>query len=133
HVLGPTLQVAWGTPRNLITLDLALRLTLPEPLRIFMLGIVRARLPDETAPLIKLNLDVAGLLDMGASRFDMEGRLFDSTCSGVAIEGGFAIQMRWSTHGSFAFSVGGLHPGFQPPTGFPDLPRAGVALARSRN
>jgi hypothetical protein len=133
HVFGPTLQIGWGAPRNLITLDLALGLTLPEPLRILIIGRVRARLPDEELPLIKLNIDVAGLLDLGAGKFDMEGRLFDSSVSGIGIEGGFAVQMRWGGRNNFAFSVGGLHPGFQPPTGFPELPRAGVSLANSRN
>lgn len=133
QVFGPTLQIGWGAPKSLITLDLALALTLPEPLRILLMGRIRARLPSEALPLIKLNIDVAGLLDFGASRFDMEGRLFDSTYSGIAVEGGFAIQMRWGRRSSFAFSVGGLHPGFQPPVGFPVLPRAGVSLARSSN
>lgn len=133
HVFGPTVQIGWGAPRSLITLDLALGLTLPEPIRIFVIGRVRARLPDENLPLIKLNIDVAGLLDLGAGKFDMEGRLFDSYYSGIAVEGGFAVQMRWGGRNSFAFSVGGLHPGFQPPTGFPELPRAGVSLAKSRN
>lgn len=133
HVFGPTLQVGWGNPKSLITLDLALGLTLPEPLRILIIGRVRARLPDEELPLIKLNINVAGLLDLGAGKFDMEGRLFDSFYSGIAVEGGFAVQMRWGGRNSFAFSVGGLHPGFQPPTGFPELPRAGVSLAKSSN
>jgi hypothetical protein len=133
HVFGPTLQIGWGAPRSLITLDLALGLTLPEPLRIIIIGQVRARLPDEELPLIKLNINVAGLLDLGAGKFDMEGRLFDSSYSGIAVEGGFAVQMRWGGRNSFAFSVGGLHPGFQPPTGFPELPRAGVSLAKSSN
>lgn len=133
HVFGPTLQIGWGAPRNLITLDLALGLTLPEPLRILIIGRVRARLPDEELPLIKLNIDVAGILDLGAGKFDMEGRLFDSFYAGIAVTGGFAVQMRWSGRSSFAFSVGGLHPGFQPPAGFPELPRAGVSLAKSRN
>lgn len=133
HVFGPTVQIEWGAPRSLITLDLALGLTLPEPIRIFVIGRVRARLPDENLPLIKLNIDVAGLLDLGAGKFDMEGRLFDSYYSGIAVEGGFAVQMRWGGRNSFAFSVGGLHPGFHPPIGFPELPRAGVSLAKSRN
>ena len=131
HVFGPTMQVGWGAPRSLITLDLALALTMPEPLRIFLIGRVRAVLPDETVKLIALNLDVAGVLDLSRGMFDLEGRLFDSVIQAIPITGGFAMKTAWGAKRSFIFSVGGLHPRFAPPTGFPVLPRAGVDLSRS--
>ena len=131
HVFGPTLQLGWGAPAEIITLDLALALTLPEPLRILLVGRLRAALPLPEAPVVSLNMDVGGVLDLSAGTLEAEGRLFDSGVVGIAITGGFALRTAWGRTRAFAFSVGGLHPGFTPPAGFPVLPRAGVSLADS--
>jgi hypothetical protein len=131
HVFGPTMQIGWGVPRTLITMDLALALNLPAPIRVLLIGRVSARLPDPDVAIIVLNLDVAGVLDMGLSTLEIEGRLYDSHINGIGVVGGFALQMAWGRRRAFAFSVGGLHPGFVPPTGFPALPRAGISLAKS--
>ena len=129
HVFGPTVALGWGSPRELVSLDLALVLTLPEPLRIVLIGTLRATLPDERAPLIRLNVDVAGVLDVSASRFDMEGRLYDSIVQAIPIAGGFALRSGWGRRPELAFSVGGLHPAFEPPPGFPPIDRLGADLS----
>ncbi len=133
HVFGPTLRLGWGAPAEIVTLDLALALTLPEPLRVLLMGRVRAALPTPEVGIISLNIDVAGVLDLSAGTLEAEGRLVDSTYVGIPITGGFALRTSWGGRAGFAFSVGGLHPGFVPPEGFPLVPRAGVSLAKSRD
>lgn len=133
HVFGPTLQLGWGKPEPLITLDLALALSLPDPLRILVMGRVQAVLPNKRIPVVLLNMDVAGLLDLSASTLDVEGRLFDSHYTKIPLTGGFALKMAWGADKAFVFSIGGLHPGFAPPTGFPVVPRVGLDLSTSVN
>ncbi|WP_299961435.1 DUF6603 domain-containing protein [uncultured Roseobacter sp.] len=130
HVLGPTVALGWGTPQQLLTLDLALALTLPEPLRIILIGTLKANIPNEILPIVKLNVDVAGVLDVSGQRFDLEGRIYDSRIQGIPIEGGFAVRSAWGPAPELAFSIGGLHPGFEPPPGFPTLARLGVDLSK---
>ncbi|WP_420863494.1 DUF6603 domain-containing protein [Algirhabdus cladophorae] len=131
YVFGPTVKLGWGSPKELVSLDLALAITLPEPLRIILIGTLKAALPDERVSILKLNVDVAGVLDLSASRFDMEGRIHDSSIQLIPIEGGFALLSAWGRSREFAFSVGGLHPAFPVPAGFPDLTRLGANLSKS--
>ncbi|MEM1129264.1 MAG: DUF6603 domain-containing protein [Pseudomonadota bacterium] len=140
-VLGPTVGLTWGTPKPLVTIDLALAVTFPEPLRIILIGTVSAKIPKvkqekgkkkKPAPL-SLNVDVAGVLDISASRFDMEGRIYDSVIQLIPIEGGFALRSSWGEPSGFAFSVGGFHPGFEAPAGFPELKPLGANLSKKKN
>ena len=131
YVFGPTVQLGWGTPIQLVSLDLALAVTLPEPLRIILIGRAQMALPDPDLSLIRINLDLAGVLDLSASRLDMEGALFDSVVQGIPIEGGFALRSSWGARRELAFSVGGLHPAVEAPPGFPTLARMGIDLSRS--
>ncbi len=130
HVFGPTLQLGWGSPKQVITLDLGLAVTLPDPLRFILIGTVRAVLPDKKLAIARLNVDIAGVLDLSASRFDLEGRIFDSVIQAIPITGGFAMRSSWGRDRSFVFSIGGVHPGFTPPANFPMLDRMGVDLSR---
>lgn len=130
HVFGPTVALGWGVPQQLFTLDLALALTLPEPLRLILIGTLKAQIPDEKLPVVTLNVDVAGVLDFSASRFDLEGRIYNSRIQGVPLAGGFAVRSAWGAAPELAFSVGGLHPAFEPPPGFPAIERLNIDLSK---
>lgn len=130
HVFGPTVALGWGTPEQLFTLDLALALTLPEPLRLILIGTLRARIPTEALPVVKLNVDVAGVLDFSAARFDLEGRIYDSHIQGIPVAGGFAVRSCWGPQPELVFSVGGLHPAFEAPPGFPAIERLNTDLSK---
>lgn len=133
HVFGPTIKLGWGSAEPLIRLDLALALTLPEPLRLVLIGTLRARVPDEKLPLVKLNVDVAGVLDFTAQRFDLEGAIYDSVIQAIPVSGGFAVRSCWGPEPELAFSVGGLHPAFERPPRFPPLERLAMDLSKGSN
>ena len=64
----------------------------------------------------------------------MDARLYDSRLARqFAISGDMAMRMRWGQQPSFALAVGGFHPAFTPPAGFPALERATISLANSEN
>ncbi|ASJ72090.1 DUF6603 domain-containing protein [Granulosicoccus antarcticus] len=129
HVFGPSVKLGWGQPKELVSLDLALALTLPDPLRLVLIGKVAVAVPDPKIALVKLNMNVFGVIDFTARTLEAEGALFDSQVQGLPVKGGFAVLTRWGGMPTLAFSVGGLHPAFERPAGFPDVPRLGVDLS----
>ncbi|NIY73816.1 hypothetical protein HCZ30_15405 [Marivivens donghaensis] len=132
YVLGPTVKLSWGAP-TIITADIALAVTLPEPLRIILIGSIGMNLPKPEEPIASINIDVAGVLDLTAQRFDMEGSIHDSVIAGMSLSGGFAIRSCWGTRAEFAASIGGFHPDFEPPEGFPSIDRLTLVVANSSN
>lgn len=126
HVVAPMLELGWGTP-SLIHGKLAVILELPTPIRLSLLGALRATIPD-TKPVIALKLDVLGVLDLERKTLAIDASLFDSRVAILDIYGDAAIRLCWGAEPNFALSVGGLHPRFKAPPGFPGLRRVCIAL-----
>jgi hypothetical protein len=133
HVLGPAVQLAWGQPTPLVHMDLALALELPEPLRLLLAGRLTARVPRPELPVVALNLDVLGVLDLTARTVSMDATLFDSRLGPYTLEGEMALRAAWGAQAALTLSVGGLHPQVDPPAGFPELRRVSVALGAGTN
>ena len=129
YVFGPTVKLGWGTP-TLLSLDLALAVTLPEPVRIVLIGRLSGAIPAPEFPIVRLTIDLSGVLDVSGGRLELQGRLHDSVIQMIPIEGGFALRSAWGGERHLLFSVGGLHPAFEPPPSFPDLPRMGTTLTK---
>lgn len=126
-VFGPTARITWGAP-TIVTADLGLALELPNPVRLLVAGRVRVALPDERAPLVLLNLDALGVLDFGAGSLSVDASLYDSQVAGMPLTGDMALRAAWSGGGEFALSVGGFHPRYTPPAGFPALRPVSLAV-----
>jgi hypothetical protein len=132
YVFGPMARLGWGTP-TLLTLDLGLLLELPSPVQLVVLGRLRMALPDERIAIVRINMDVLGVVDFDKSEASLDATLYDSVLAGFAISGDMALRARWDSNPTFALSAGGFHPGFQPPHGFPALRRMSMALATGGN
>jgi hypothetical protein len=132
YVFGPMVQIGWGTP-TLITVELAVILELPSPIRLILLGRVRAALPDPDHAIIAINLDVIGIVDFGRKELSVDASLYDSRVGPFAISGDMATRVNWGDNPSFTMSLGGFHPAFKPPDGFPELRRLTIALSTSDN
>lgn len=126
HVIGPLVEFGWGTP-TLMRGKLAVVVELPAPIRLALIGSLRASLPD-TKPIIELNLDVLGALDLERKTLAIDARLFDSRVAFLDIFGDAALRACWGASPNFALSVGGWHPRFAPPPGFPTLRRVTAVL-----
>jgi hypothetical protein len=48
------------------------------------------------------------------------------------ISGQMAMRMNWGDSPNFALAVGGFHPAFQPPAGFPKLKRVAIEFSASK-
>jgi hypothetical protein len=134
NLLGLLVRLSFGTQR-LIRLDLALILQFGKGVsdRFIVLGRVSSLLPDEAAPLIRLNLDAVGIFDPSEGVAALDAVLVDSKlCGRFALTGSAAFR-RTPGQGGFALSVGGFHPSFKPPDGFPELKRVTLALTAGDN
>ena len=132
HVFAPTARIIWGTP-TLITIELALVLELPSPVRLVVLGRLRAVLPDEREAIVRLQVDMLGVIDFDRREVAVDATLVDSRLAQFALTGDMALRMSWGAQPSFLLAVGGFHPRFTAPPGFPALQRVAVALAGGDN
>ncbi|WP_405776002.1 DUF6603 domain-containing protein [Streptomyces sp. NBC_01538] len=132
YTFGPMLKIGWG-PGPLLEIELALILELPMPLRLIVAGRMRVRLPDEDAPVVVLRLDVVGILDMDRGEVSIDASLVDSRIAAFTISGDMAMRVGWKGNTQFALAVGGFHPRFTPPPGFPALRRLAISLGDGDN
>ncbi len=132
YLFGPMFELGWGTP-TLITLSLGVILEIPDPIRLAILGEIKAALPDQDIALIALNIDVLGTIDFGTKLFTIDGTMYDSYVLVYSISGDLGLRLSWGDNPNFAFSLGGLNPRFQPPPGFPKLARCTVSIGDGDN
>ncbi|MGH4001155.1 MAG: DUF6603 domain-containing protein [Pseudonocardiaceae bacterium] len=132
HVFGPVARIEWGSP-TLITIDVCLVLELPAPVRLVVLGRLRAVLPDEREAIVRIQMDLLGVVDFDRHEAAVDATLVDSRLAQFALTGDMALRMSWGPRPSFLLAVGGFHPRFAAPPGFPALGRVAIALASGEN
>jgi hypothetical protein len=132
YVIGPTARIGWGTP-TLVTIDIALVLELPAPVRLIILGRLRALLPDEQAAIVRLQMDVLGVIDFDRREASAYAVLVDSRLASFPLTGAMAMKIDWGDSPTFLLAVGGFNPRFLPPPGFPRLDRVAIALGSGDN
>lgn len=128
-VFGPMAIIGWGTP-NLIALEVGLLIEVPSPVRIAILGVIKAILPDEEAALIKLQINFLGTIDFGKKFITFDASIFDSRVLTFVLTGDMAFRLKYGSDPAFVLTVGGFHPDFKAPTdlGLPSLARLGVQI-----
>ncbi|MCL4298420.1 MAG: hypothetical protein KJ077_21975 [Anaerolineae bacterium] len=127
-IFGPMARITWGTPA-LLTIDLGLLIEIPDPVRVLILGVVRALLPDEEKRLLQLQVNFMGVIDFEAQRFAFDASLFDSKLLGYTLSGDMAVRLNWGAEPNFLLTVGGFHPAYQPPPlNLPSLRRLTLQL-----
>ena len=128
YVFGPLLQIGWGTP-TAITIDLALLLELPDPVRLVLIGELTVLLPNPNAVLLEMHMDILGTVDFGTDEGSLDAVLHNSRLVQFPLQGSMALRSCWSgSDKTFLLSVGGFNPKFQPPPGFPTLQRVSVSM-----
>ncbi|MGN6106369.1 MAG: DUF6603 domain-containing protein [Kofleriaceae bacterium] len=127
HIIGPAAKIGWGSP-TLIEGEIAVLLEMPSPVRLVLLGNIRAALPTKQDPIIALNVDFVGDVDFAKKTAAIDATLRDSKVAGFPITGDFALRMSWGSPPSFVLSVGGFHSQFRPPPGFPALRRVRIPI-----
>jgi hypothetical protein len=129
--------LAWGTPA-IVEARLGIIIVFPGP-RIALLGTVQVLLPPGTgqqAPekrLVEIHLDIAGVLDFPKKKFALDAHLHDSNVVGFPISGDMAARIDWGANPNMVIAMGGFHPHFTPPAGFPKLRRLAIDLGIKGN
>jgi hypothetical protein len=135
HAFGPMARIEWGSPTRIVTLELALILQLPAPLRLIILGRLRVAHPEEDPeqpeqkPAVAINLDALGVVDFDRREAALDAALYDSKLMGFALTGEMALRASWGPNPGFALALGGFHPRYSAPVGFPRLERVALTLA----
>jgi hypothetical protein len=133
YLFGLMVQLQWGVP-TLIEVNLGLIVELGSRNRFVVLGRITAILPRMDNDLLRLNLDAVGIFDFDQGTAAIDALLVDSRLlRRFPLTGGGALRARWTSPRSFALAVGGLHPGFTPPAGFPTVERLAVSLTTGDN
>lgn len=132
YVFGPMLEVGWGTP-TLISLEVGVILEVPDPVRIALLGRLHMALPDDDVALILIQIDVLGTIDTGQQLLAIDGTMYDSHILVYELLGDLALRLHWGDQPDFATSLGGFHPRFHLPAGFPELHRLTVSIGDGDN
>jgi hypothetical protein len=128
-LFGPMALIGWGTPR-MLKASIGVVVELPEPVRVILLSRIEARLPNELKPVVRVNMDVLGVLDLGKNELSFDGILFDSKIIDYTLSGTMALRAAWGSpdHREFVLAIGGVHPRFTPPPDFPQLQRITIDM-----
>ncbi|HUJ31227.1 MAG TPA: DUF6603 domain-containing protein [Candidatus Acidoferrum sp.] len=128
YVFGPLLQIGWGTP-TVLTINLALLLTLPDPVRLVLLGELDVLLPDPQEVELEMHMDILGSIDFTADEGSLDAVLHDSRLAHYPLAGAMALRACWAgSSKEFLLAIGGFNPAFQPPASFPTLPRVAINM-----
>ena len=135
YIIGLMGRLGWGVPTSLLTLDVALLVELPAPVRLLILGVLQASLPSKTNELLKLRADFLGSIDFGAKKVAFDAALSESRILVYSLSGDMAFRFYQGANPVFLLTAGGFHPSFQPPASadLPALRRLTLALAQGGN
>ncbi|HWM08787.1 MAG TPA: DUF6603 domain-containing protein [Solirubrobacteraceae bacterium] len=134
-IFGPVVKINWGTPA-MIDIELALLYEARRNRgdRMIILGRISSILPHRDRDLVRLNMDAFGLIDFEQGTASVDAVLVDSRLvKRFVLTGQMAMRLVWKGDASFALAVGGLHPKFALPAGFPRLERMSLALTTGDN
>jgi hypothetical protein len=129
-LVGLMAKFEWPAP-TLFTGEIGLVLELPSPTRVLILGQLHGAIPFPDKPPVRINLDLLGVID--GDGFALDATLYDSSVIGFALSGDGALRVRGGDNPLWLCSLGGFHPRFAPPPGFPRLDRLAVHFAEGKN
>src|SRR5260370_30542023 len=107
----------------------------PAPIRLAILGLIVAALPEDAGEdtVVLIPLEILGVVDFGLKKLAIDASIYVSRIVVFSLFGDMALRLNWGADAVFAFSLGGLHPQFQPPPAFPHLRRLTVSIGDGDN
>jgi hypothetical protein len=134
YIFGPIVSVGWET---FVQLTVGVILSIPDPIIIAILGIFDLCLPtieDPEAALVKIHVDVLGIIDFGKQKLSVDGSMYDSSLLEFPLLGDFALRSSWGASKSSLVSFGGWNPHFDT-TGLdvPQLHRFSITISNGDN
>lgn len=131
-VVAPMGKLGWGTP-PLITLEVGVILDIPAP-QLTIIGVLRCILPEQDAPVLRLQVNFAGGIDFDRGLLWFDASLFDSSLLVFTLSGDMALRIGWGEQSILVISVGGFHPAFKEiPPDLTGMRRLSIALLSGDN
>ena len=128
-VIGPMLEVGWGTP-NLVTIRAGV---LIETSKIVIVGQAIIQLPplvSKDLAILRLQIDFVGYIVFDPFKIGFDGKLRDSRVLFITLTGSFAFRASFGAKPSFLLSAGGFHPRFKDiPDDVPAMDRLGAGFS----
>ena len=110
-LICPMGKIGWGAP-TIITLELGILIEIPSS-RLIILGVLKALLPEEKNPLLKLQVNFLGIIDFENKSISFDASLYDSKILTFTLTGDMALRLAFGDKPVFILSVGGFHPAFK--------------------
>lgn len=111
-VVGPIIELGWGSQAKIVEAKLGIILALPDP-KIIILGAVRVRAPSKATPVTDFRCEVYG--EISSDRLLIVATLRDSKIAGIGVSGDLGLLIQWGGEETFALSVGGFNPRYEAP------------------
>ena len=134
-LVGPMALITWSSP-PLISLKLGVILEIGSPVKVAILGVLRAALPTPDAAVVDLKVAFLGTVDIEAGLLTFDAAIYDSYIGygdySLSIEGDIAVRVSWGQQPDLLASVGGFHPEYSPPAFLkvPPMRRIAVSLMK---
>jgi hypothetical protein len=134
-LVGPMVQITWSTP-PLLTGEVGLIIEFANPVRIAILGVVKAAIPTKDQPILDLKVAFLGTIDFEKGLLAFDASIYDSSIGvesfRISFEGDLALRICWGDKPDFVLSVGGFHPQYSPPAHLelPPMRRITVSLLK---
>ena len=134
-LIGPMAMITWMSPA-LITIELGLIIDIGSPLKIAIIGLLIAALPDPDEPVLDLKVAFLGAIDLGTSLLRFDASIYDSYLGmddfKLTLDGDIAVRLGWGEQPDFVSSIGGFHPAYHPATylHLPAMRRLTITLLR---
>ncbi len=138
-LLGIGVNLGWSHGR--VSLVAAVIVESGPTSRVLILGSLVATAPDKDHPVIRVQVDVAGVIDSSRPTVEFDGSLVDSFIGPFTLTGDGTFRFRAARdpapgqdaseedEGVFLVAIGGFHPAFTPPTTVSIPPQRRLALA----
>ena len=134
-VVGPMVKIGWGSPA-IVEADIGIFISLPEPIDIVLMGQVLVTYPEPEDPVVLVNMDILGVLQIEKKLLTFQTSIYDSRILTYTLYGDTAFLLFWGDDPEFALSLGGFHPKFDPPPPpliFSGLKRLGLGMSSGSN
>lgn len=128
YVAGPILELGWGRPISLVTMTAGVVFTFPNPVSVVIIGEFRIALPEPEAPIIDLQADFAGIINVTTGDVSFDASLTRSRIATYDVAGDIALR---GGSESFVFTAGGFHPLFTPPPDLTTVRRLSITVSPS--
>jgi hypothetical protein len=126
-LIGPMAKIGWGS--SLVTAEIGILIQIPEPVIIAIIGIIRLQLPEPDNVIVKLQINLLGIINFEKKLLSLDASLSDSRILTFTLTGDFALRIGWGSPAVFIFSSGGFHPDFkEAPVELQHMERLGIQI-----